>query len=51
MNRRRAIRKLELAIDKLIDLQDMGAGCDEISRVLEILNSLLTKLQSKSQSA
>lgn len=40
----RARKKLEIAIDKLIDLQDMGLGTAEIARALEILNGQLARL-------
>lgn len=36
----RAQKKVEIAIDKMIDLQDMGAGCDTVERVLDSLRSL-----------
>jgi len=36
----RAIKKIEIAIDKMVDLQDMGFGCNAVARVLETLNSL-----------
>ena len=36
----RAIKKVEIAIDKLVDLQDLGFGTALISRVLEQLNSI-----------
>jgi hypothetical protein len=36
----RAQKKVEIAIDKLVDLQDMGFGCDAITRALELLNGL-----------
>jgi hypothetical protein len=44
--RERAIKKLEIAIDKLIDLQDMGWGDDGVARALELLNERLARLQS-----
>jgi hypothetical protein len=44
--RERAIKKLEIAIDKLIDLQDMGWGDDSVARALELLNEKLARLQS-----
>ena len=36
----RAVKKINRAIDAMIDLQDAGFCCDSISRVLELLNSL-----------
>lgn len=36
----RANKKIEIAIDKLIDLQDEGLGSDKIQRALDILNSI-----------
>ena len=44
--RDRAIKKVQIAMDKLIDLQDMGFGGDETERALDILRSLLSKFQS-----
>ena len=43
--RERAVKKLEIAIDKLIDLQDMGFGNDQIARALELLNAAKDLLQ------
>ena len=40
----RAIKKIEIAIDKMVDLQDMGINSDEVKRVLEILKSLRNQL-------
>ena len=42
--RTRAIRKVERAIDCLLDVQDLGFGCDDTARCLEILNALFWKL-------
>lgn len=36
----KAIKKIEIAIDKMIDLQDMGLGSESVSRILETLNDL-----------
>lgn len=44
--RENAIKKLEIAIDKLIDVQDMGLGDDSIGRALELLNAKLNRLRS-----
>ena len=44
---RRAIKKVEIAIDKIIDLQDDGFGCDATARILERLNELQSGLQRK----
>ena len=44
--KRRAEKKVEIAIDKMIDLQDMGAGCDTVSRVLDSLNSLASQINA-----
>lgn len=40
----RAIKKVEIAIDKMIDLQNMGLGCTLVSDALEKLNAMHTKL-------
>jgi hypothetical protein len=42
--RKKAIKKAEIAIDKLVDLQDMGFGCDFISEALDGLNGFITDL-------
>jgi hypothetical protein len=42
----KAVKKVERAIDAMIDLQDDGFGCDSISRVLEILNALRGTIES-----
>jgi len=36
----RALKKVEIAIDKMVDLQDMGFGCEKVARSLEKLNAL-----------
>lgn len=41
----KAIRKLEIAIDKLVDVQDLGGGTDAIARALELLNAELNRLR------
>ncbi len=41
----KALRKVEIAIDKLIDVQDLGFGCDNIDRALELLNAECSRLQ------
>jgi len=35
-----AQKKVEVAIDKMVALQDMGFGNDAIARILEMLNKL-----------
>lgn len=35
----KAIKKVQIAIDKMVDLQDMGLGNDNVARILERLNS------------
>jgi len=47
MTNRQAEKKIEIAIDKLIDLKDDGRGCDDIARCLEILNHILIKIPQK----
>ena len=47
MTRDRAIKKVEIAIDKMVALQDGGWGDPDISRVLELLNGLAGKLSYK----
>ena len=43
----RAIKKAEIAIDKVVGIKDLGYGCDETERALELLNALLFKLREK----
>lgn len=43
----KATKKVEIAIDKMIDLQDMGFGNDNIARILERLNHLQTEVYEK----
>jgi hypothetical protein len=38
--RERANRKVEKAIDAMIDIQDMGLGNDTVQRILDSLNGL-----------
>ena len=40
----KAIKKTEIAIDKMIDIQDMGLGNLAVQDVLDKLNSLARKL-------
>lgn len=41
----RAVKKIEIAIDKMIDLCDMGFGCDSTNRILDKLNSLKYEIE------
>jgi hypothetical protein len=36
----RGERKVNKVIDAMVDLQDMGLGCDRVSRILELANDL-----------
>lgn len=44
----RAIKKIEIAIDKIIDIQDMGLGDGDVQRTLDYLNDLVTKFERMS---
>lgn len=44
MTRSQAKKKVEIAIDKMVGLQDGGWGDPDITRVLELLNNLSSKL-------
>lgn len=46
MTKQRAIRKVDIAKDKMVDLQDAGYGCDKVSRILEMLNELYWKIEN-----
>ena len=48
MNKSAALRKVEIAIDKMIALQDGGRSCDKVSRILESLNGLRSDIESGS---
>ena len=39
-----AQKKVEIAIDKIIDVTDMGFACDLTERVLELLRQLESKV-------
>lgn len=41
----RAVKKVEIAIDKMVDLQDAGFGCDTVARILELLNRLRAQVE------
>ena len=43
---KRAVKKAEIAIDKMVDLQDMGFGNDNIARILEKLNCEVNRIES-----
>ena len=45
MTKNQAIKKVQIATDKMIDLQDAGLGCDLVSRILEKLNSLENRME------
>ena len=42
----KVIKKLEIAIDKIIDVKDEGYGCDSTERCLEMLNSMIIRLSN-----
>ena len=44
MTKARAIRKIEIAINKMVDLQDAGYGNANIARILEQLNHEITEI-------
>jgi len=44
MNKTQSLKKIGIAIDKMIELQEDGYACDSITRILEMLNALYTKL-------
>jgi len=41
MTQEQAEKKREIAINKMVDLQDGGFGCDAVQRVLDILNTMI----------
>ncbi len=43
----KAEKKVQIAIDKMIDLQDMGFGNSKIETILQMLNSLETEINLK----
>jgi hypothetical protein len=38
-------RRIERAIDKMVSLQDAGYGCDNVARILELLNDLYRRYE------
>ena len=46
-DRAKAIKKAEIAIDKIIDIKALGFGCDTTERVLELLNALRASLETQ----
>lgn len=42
----RAIKKVQIAIDKMIDLNDMGFGCYKIEEILTRLRSIESHLEN-----
>jgi len=42
----RGEKKVNRAIDAMVDLQDMGLGCDRVSRILELANELRHQIQN-----
>jgi ATP-dependent protease Clp ATPase subunit len=47
MTKSRALKKVLIAITKMIDLQDAGYGCDDVARILEKLNHLEYQIKNK----
>jgi hypothetical protein len=45
--RQQAIKKVQIAIDKLVDLQGMGLGCAIVSDVLEQLGHLENRFEGQ----
>lgn len=46
MTRNRAAKKVQIAIDKMVDLQDERYGCELVSRILDLLGTLQTRIES-----
>lgn len=44
MTKERIEKKIDIAIDKMVDLKDAGHGNDKIERILESLNELRNEL-------
>ena len=42
----RGEKKVNKVIDAMVDLQDMGMGCDRVSRILELANDLRSQIQT-----
>ncbi len=47
MKRGDALKKVEIATDKMVDLQDAGFGSDAVTRILEQLNALYGQIASR----
>ena len=45
MNKTQAVKKVDIAIDKIIDLNDAGWGCEKTERILDKLNELRTEIE------
>jgi len=43
----KAIKKIEIAIDKMVDLQDMGIGWNAVQRILDALNGLRVDIDTE----
>lgn len=43
--RERAQKKVEIAIDKMVDLQDMGFGTSAVEEILSALNALERRIE------
>lgn len=43
----RAVKKVQIAIDKMIDLQDMGYGDENVRRILDKLRMLEIAIETK----
>jgi len=50
MSKQEALKKVEIAIDKMIFLKDGGYGCEAVQRTLDILNSLHSEIESRHSS-
>lgn len=47
MTKQKAIDKLNIARDKIIDIVDAGYGCDATARALDILYGLINDIENK----
>ena len=45
LSKEKAIKKCEIAIDKVIDLQDAGYGCNDTSKAIDALRSLIYSIE------
>jgi hypothetical protein len=46
--KQRRIKRVERAINAMVDIQDLGGGCQKVSAILDLLNLLACEYERES---